>query len=495
MTAAPLINVALDRAAETPLHRQLYEQVREMVLEGRLPPGARLPSTRTLAADLECSRNTVVTAFDQLLAEGYVEGQTGAGTFVSRVLPDELLSAARNPALAQDNEALETPPPSRRGRELAGYARPGGKIRQTFTPGLPDMTDFPFESWSRLVARFWRRPPSHLLRHGDPAGYLPLRAAIAQYLRAVRGLKVEAEQVFITAGAQQALHFAAQLLTDPGDRVWVEDPGYLGLRGPLRAAGLELAPLPVDREGLVVEAGRGQAPDARMAVVAPSHQYPLGVTLSLKRRLELLDWAREADAWIVEDDYDSEYRYAGRPLSALQGLEGAGGRVVYIGSFSKVMFPSLRLGYLVAPLTLVDFFRRARGALEDHPAVAIQPVLAAFIEDGHFAAHVRRMRRRYAARQEALLAAARRHLDGALSIEPDDGGLHLVAEIAPDLRLDDRQAAGRADEVEISTPPLSAYYLGKPRRQGLLVGYAAVPEEDFDPTIERLAKALAPARR
>ena len=262
------------------------------------------------------------------------------------------------------------------------------------------------------------------------------------------------------------------------------------MRGPLRAAGLTLKPLPVDEEGLVVSAGRKLAPKARMAVVAPSHQYPLGVTLSLKRRLELLDWAREADAWIVEDDYDSEYRYAGRPLSALQGLEGAGGRVIYIGSFSKVMFPSLRLGYLVVPAPLVEFFRRARGALEDHPAVAIQPVLAAFIEEGHFAAHVRRMRRRYAGRQEALVDAAAKHLAGALQIAPDEGGLHLVAGLDPQLRLDDREAARRADAREVSTPPLSGYYLGRPGRQGLLIGYAAVPQAEIEPGVERLARAL-----
>ena len=325
MSAAPLVSLSLDRSAADPLHRQLYEQVRDMVLEGRLPAGGRLPSTRTLASELRCSRNTVVTAFEQLLAEGYLEGQTGAGTFVSRVLPEELLTASKRGAALDSAASLEdsAPAPSRRGQELAGYAGARGTPRLTFTPGLPDMSDFPFQVWSRLVSRFWRQPPAHLLRHGEAAGYRPLRAAIGEYLRAVRGLRAEPEQIFITAGAQQALQVSAQLLTDPGDQVWIEDPGFLGLRAPLRAAGLELVPLPVDDQGLQVEAGRAAAPGARMAVVAPAHQYPLGAPLTLPRRLALVDWAREAGAWIVEDDYDSEYRYAAGAGGFLQPCPGS----------------------------------------------------------------------------------------------------------------------------------------------------------------------------
>jgi GntR family transcriptional regulator/MocR family aminotransferase len=303
----------------------------------------------------------------------------------------------------------------------------------------------------------------------------------------------------VTSGAQQAVDLAARLLLDPGDRVWLEDPGYVGLRGPLVAAGAAPVPLPVDGEGLSVAAGRaadeGDGAPARMAIVSPSHQYPLGVVTSLARRLELLGWAREAGAWILEDDYDSEFRYAGRPLAALQGLDAGGGRVVYLGSFSKVLFPSLRIGYLVVPPALVEPFRAARAALEDHPAATAQPALAAFIAEGHFAAHVRRMRTLYQARQQALLAAAERHLPGLLLLRADEAGMHLVADLAPELagRLDDREASARARAAGLVAPPLSAYRFAEvgDGRQGLLLGYAAVPEERMDEMARRLAAALA----
>src|SRR5262249_19536013 len=266
-----------------------------------------------------------------------------------------------------------------------------------------------------------------------------------------------------------------RLLLDPGDRVWLEDPGYAGVREVLRASGATLVPVPVDDEGLSVEAGARKAPDARLVCVAPSHQYPLGTVVTLGRRLELLAWARWAGAWVIEDDYDSEFRYAGRPLAALQGLD-EDGRVIYVGSFSKVLFPSLRLGYLVAPPGLVDAFIAARSTLDDHAAMTAQPALAAFIAEGHFAAHIRRARKLYAARQTALLAAADRHLQGSLDLSPASAGMHLIAGLAPRLaaRMDDRLAASRAAAHGITVAPLSAFHMAAPRRQGLLLGYAGV---------------------
>jgi GntR family transcriptional regulator/MocR family aminotransferase len=304
--------------------------------------------------------------------------------------------------------------------------------------------------------------------------------------------------VLITSGAQQAVDLAARLLLSAGDRVWIEDPGYRGLRGPLTAAGLEVVPITVDDEGLSLQAGLERAADARLAVVAPSHQYPLGRAMTLARRLELLDWAAERGAWILEDDYDSEYRYGGRPLAALQGLDArrpdGGGRVIYLGSFSKVMFPSLRLGYLVVPPPVAEAFVRARAALDDHPSAIVQPALAAFIEEGHFAAHVRRMRTLYARRQQVLLAAGRRHLGGLLKLEPDDAGMHLLARLAPALarRMTDREAAGRAEAAGIAVSPLSSYFMEGPGAQGLLLGYAGVPDTEIHDGVRRLAKALAP---
>ncbi len=494
----PLIALALDRGAPEPLHRQLYSQVRDAVLSGRLAPGTRLPSSRSLAGEVACSRNTVVNAFEQLLSEGYLEGRTGAGTYVSTVLPDHLLAAPtalapRRPAAAPTHRGL-----SPRGQALAELLPRRRRPHRAFALGLPELAEFPFDVWGRLLGRVWRRPAAALLSHGDPAGHPPLRAAIARYLAAVRALDCGPQQVLITSGAQQAVDLAARLLLAPGDRVWIEDPGYRGLRGPLAAAGLDIVPVPVDDEGLSLKAGLARAPDARLAVVAPSHQYPLGRTMTLARRLALLDWAAERGAWILEDDYDSEYRYGGRPLAALQGLDArrpdGGGRVIYLGSFSKVLFPSLRLGYLVVPSALADSFVRARAALDDHPSAIVQPVLASFIAEGHFAAHVRRMRTLYARRQQVLLAAGRRHLGDLLELEPDHAGMHLLARPLPALarRMTDRAAAERAEAAGITVSPLSNYFMAGPAAQGMLLGYAGVPEAEIHDGVRRLAKALAP---
>jgi GntR family transcriptional regulator/MocR family aminotransferase len=418
---AALLDLALDRGAPEALQRQLYGQVREAVLAGRLAPGTRLPSTRTLAGELACSRNTVLGAFEQLIAEGYLECRPGSGSYVSRVLPETLLARRADGAMisggvrgsdggTSSKAAADSDAGLAHGERApfgAGVS-PGAEGLRPFAPGVPDLRLFPFDIWGRLLGRIWRRPGFDLLLPAPPGGHPPLRDAIAAYLRGLRSVACAPEQVFITAGAQPALDLVARVLLSPGDAVWIEEPGYPGLRGPLRHAGARLVPVPLDAEGLSVAAGRARADHARLAVVAPSHQYPQGTTLSLARRLELLDWARERGSWLVEDDYDSEYRYAGRPLAALQGLDAErtgpsdGGRVFYIGTFSKVLFPAIRLGYLVVPPGLVDAVARAREAIDAYPSAIVQPVLAAFMAEGHFAAHVRRMRTVYARRREAF---------------------------------------------------------------------------------------------
>ena len=496
--AAALLPLSLDKNDAEPLYRQLYGQLRLAVLDGRIAPGTRLPSSRALAEELTCSRNTVVNAYEQLLYEGYLEGAIGSGTYVSSELPDGMLTVTPAARATRDAAPPRGPSLSRRGAALAAVTREGRRHGGAFVTSVPDVREFPFEVWGRLLGRIWRRPDDGLIRHGPSQGYPPLRRAIAAYLRAVRGLVCEPEQVFIASGAQQGLDLAARLLLDPGDPVWFEEPGYLGLRGALVAAGARLVPVPVDDEGLSVADGRALEPRARLAAVTPSHQYPLGVTMSLSRRLALLDWAAEAGAWILEDDYDSEYRYAGRPLAALQGLEAsrsngaAGARVIYAGTFSKVMFPALRLGYLVVPPDLVEMVTRARGSLDDYPSTVAQPALAAFIEEGHFAAHIRRMRRLYAARQDCLLQALERHCAGLLTARPDPAGLHLIADLAPDLaaRLDDRAASARAAAQGVHAPALSTYFIGEAPRQGLMLGYAAVPEQEIEAGARRLASAL-----
>ncbi len=495
----PLLALALDRESAISLQRQLYDQLREVILAGGLAPGSRLPSSRALAGELGCSRNTVVSAFDQLLSEGYLEGHAGSGTFVSRVLPEDLLGLAPASPHSGTPEDAEAPPLSSRGSQLIQLRRLQQGGERAFQPGLPETDDFPFDVWARLHSRIWRHPSGELLRLGAPAGLRELREAIARYLATFRGLACDWRQVIITAGAQQALDLVIQLLLEPGDKVWIEEPGYPGLRGPLIAAGAQPLPLPLDGEGLVVAEGRRRAGDARAAIVTPTHHYPLGTTLSLARRLELLDWARDSGAWILEDDYDSEYRYAGRPLASLLSLAAGraeGARVIYIGSFSKVLFPSIRLGYLVVPENLVNPVSAAQGALGVQPTAVIQPVLAAFIEEGHFATHVRRMRRLYAARQAALVAAAQAHLSDFLEVAPDAAGLHLMGWLKPDIaeRLGDRGAAAAAAKAGIAVAPLSDYYISdQPARQGLLLGYAAVPEDQIERGAERLAEALRTA--
>jgi GntR family transcriptional regulator/MocR family aminotransferase len=485
---AAVPEILLDMSSVVPLHRQLYEGLRGMILAGRLSAGTRLPATRMLARELQISRNTVLNAFEQLLAEGYVEGQMGSGTYVSHVLPDDLLRVPSSPAAQPPMPANRRL--SRRGSLLAvtpvSVARDQG-LPRAFRPGLPAFDTFPFDVWTRLVARHWRQPPSELLSYGDPAGYLPLREAIAAYLRAARGVQCTPDQVIVVAGSQQGLDLAARVLLDPGDYVWIEDPGYVGARGALRSAGAQLVPVPLDQEGLRVAVGIDTCSDARMAYVTPSHQFPLGVTMSLSRRLALLDWARRADAWLLEDDYDSEYRYTGRPLPALQGLD-SDGRTIYLGTFSKVLFPSLRLGYLVAPADLVDAFVAARALADRHPPSIEQAALADFIAEGHFARHIRRTRALYAERQAALLAAAEHELAGLIELHPAEAGMHLVGWLP--YAISDTDASNRAARAGIDAPALSAYALESLERGGLLLGYAAVDQAEIRQAVQRLGMAL-----
>lgn len=494
-----LVALDLDRRGGGPLYWQLYAGLRDMILDGRLPSGSRLPANRVLAQDLALSRNTVATALQQLLAEGYVETRRGDGTYVAPELPDagpERRRPVRALRLGQDaaqqrEDVARHYGLSRRGRDLAAIGRPAANNGAAFAPG-PDIAAFPFDIWARLLTRYWRRPGRELAVSHDAGGYPPLKAAIAAYLGAMRGVRCEPGQIIVVSGAQQGINLASQVLLDHGDQAMVEEPGYGGIRGALIAAGLRIALTPVDGEGLDIAAGEARAPLARMVCVAPSHQHPLGVVMSLRRRLALIEWARRRQAWILEDDYDSEYRYAGRPLAALQGLDPTG-RVIYVGSFSKVLFPSLRLGYLVVPPDLVDAFIAARRVLDEHTAMLAQPVLANFIDGGHFAAHVRRMRRLYAARQAALLEMARRELSGLLEMDADEAGMHLIARPGAKFpgAMDDGRLTDLAAAAGIVVSPLSRSYAGKPSRQGLMLGYAAHDEAAIARAGQGLAAVIA----
>jgi GntR family transcriptional regulator/MocR family aminotransferase len=488
--AAP--SLVLDGSTGAPLQEQLAEALRAAILAERLAPGTRLLSTRALSEQLDVSRNTVLNAYSRLLSEGYLVGQTGSGTYVARELPERLLSVRRAtarvperrvdaPALSKRGAAVASMPPLE--NPAAGMA-PG---HMAFRMGLPSLDGFPSELWGRLLHTRWQRSWRDLMSHVPAAGHPPLRRAVADYLATARGVRCVPEQVLIVNGTQQALSLAAQVLLDPGDAVWVEDPGYVPAHGALTAAGATRIPVPVDAEGLDVEAGRRLRPDARLAVVTPAHQFPLGVVMSERRRKALLDWAARSDAWVLEDDYDSEFRYEGRPLPALQGL-APDARVLYTGTFSKVLSPALRLGYLVVPEALVDAFCAARRYIDRHSPILDQAVLADFITQGHFSRHVRRMRVLYAARQQLLVEAARRELRGLLDVAPLHTGMHLVGWL-PEGR-DDREASERAAKAGLVANPLSAFRLHGQGRGALLLGYACVPEKELVEGVSRLARAL-----
>jgi GntR family transcriptional regulator/MocR family aminotransferase len=474
-----LDHLFLDSAAVETLSAQLSRALRSLAVSGGIAAGARLPSSRILARRLGVSRNTVAAAYDQLAAEGYVEAVQGGGTFITAACAEVTHGSAAPARTAM-------PGLSRRGRLLDSLSpSPAATAPLVFTPGVPALDAFPLEEWRKLLSRSGRRLGREALWLADPRGWPPLRAAIAAHLGPARGVVCQPDQVIVLASARQAVDLAARLLADPGDQVWVEEPGYGETRVALIAAGTAPAPVPVDGEGIDVAAGAPMAPAARLACVTPSHQYPLGATMSLKRRLALIDWARQAGAIIVEDDYDGEFRYGGQPLTALYGLDG-GDRVIYVGSFSKSMFPSLRLAYMVSPPGLADAFAGARSQLDGHAAALGQAALAEFMASGGFGAHLRRMRALYRARQEALLHHARHRLSGALTLDRSLAGLHLVGRLPAG--MDDQALTTRL--AGAAPAPLSRYYAGARSEPGLILGYAGWDEPAIAAGVLSLAKAL-----
>lgn len=491
----PLGTLDLDPKAPSPLYRQLYDGLRSAILEGRLASGARLPSSRLLAADLGVGRNTVLSAYEQLTAEGYLEGQVGAGTRVATILPDRLLEVGKGAARKNHHVSAETNALSERGKRLASIRRGAPRYDRgqgrAFQHGLPAIDQFPATLWSRLLARRARDPRNGLFGYETGEGFGSLREAIAAHAGAARGVVCTPEQVIVTTGAQAALDLAARMVIDPGDAVWLEEPGYLGARGAFLGAGATLAPVPVDDEGIDIKAGVALEPRPRLIYVTPSHQFPLGKTLSLQRRLALLEIARTQNAWILEDDYDSEYRYTGRPLAALQGLDRSG-RVLYMGTFAKTLFPSLKIGYLIVPEALIDPFRTAIRLTGHVPAPAIQSALADFINEGHYGAHIRRMRAVYASRRACLIEAVETRLGDFLEAAPGDGGMQMTAYFHN--ATNDRQAATLAAEAGIHVSALGIYYLGEQQKSGLYMGFAAIPETRIVEAAQRLAAVLDAAK-
>jgi GntR family transcriptional regulator/MocR family aminotransferase len=480
-----LDQIALDPTLDEPLHRQVYAQLRAAILTGRLVSGQRVRATRGLAEQLGLARNTVARAYDDLLSEGYLEGRVGAGTFVSAALA---APAARD----ADSIATWTPPLSPwASRALEGGAPtsvdPATSGPFDFRPGTPDWDTFPRQIWWRLLGR--RLRAGELGRYPDPAGYPPLREAIARHLAASRAVICQPEQVVIVNGTQQAIDLLARLLVSPGDRVVVEEPGYPEARRVMAAYGASIERVAVDDRGLRAEdlplAGGG-----RLVYVTPSHQFPSGVTLSLDRRLRLLEWARQHGALVIEDDYDSEFRYAGRPVESLQGLDRAG-QVIYLGTFSSVLFPPLRVGYVVLPKGLVSAFVAAKWLADRGTGSLEQQALADFLNEGHFSRHLRRMRRLGRARRDALLEALRRHLGSAAAPPVADTGTHLML---PLRGVDEAATVREAARRGVGVYPVAPHYAdASSAHQALLLGYAALTERAIDEGIRRLGHALRAA--
>jgi GntR family transcriptional regulator / MocR family aminotransferase len=485
---ALLLGIDIDHRSGRPIGTQLYAALRELMLSGALNAGDRLPATRTLARELRLSRTTVIDAFERLIAEGLVETRVGSGTFVSDAFNADRPS--QQPYRGRIDPTRGKPRLSR----AMGFALDRFSVRQRlphsacpFVTALPAFDAFPMAQWARLSAKHWRNGRSEVMGYGEPGGYLPLRRAVATHLRLNRGVACETEQIFITVGAQQAFHLVGSLLLDPGDKVWFENPGAIGARNSLIACGADLIPVSVDREGLRVDEGLRQSPDFRLAFVTPSHQQPLGHVMSLERRFAILHAAEQAGAWIIEDDYDGEFFFGRRPLPTLKSVDHTG-LVIYVGTFSKSLFPALRLGFMLVPAALVDSFERVSSSFVHGVPSSLQAMVAEFIEEGHFATHIRRMRRTYGERHAALLEAASRELGDLLDVVAADSGLHTIAHLAP--CLDEAAVAAAAERGGIIVAPIRRYSIAPTGLNGLVLGFAGCAPPQIRKGITTLAQVL-----
>ncbi|VVE50340.1 HTH-type transcriptional regulatory protein GabR [Pandoraea capi] len=506
MRRAEQIELALaPREDGVPLQRWLYDELRAAILTGRLLPGARLPSSRDLASRLALSRGTVLGVFSQLAAEGYLAGTVGRGSFVAPELPDRRINSNTRPSSPRSNTrahvdghqngdvedtSAHTIPLSSRGRLLSRSAfqiTGRADAARAFRASQPDLDAFPFALWARLAAKRSRRTRRDLLCDGEAQGYRPLRESIAGYVGISRGIACTADNVVVLGSVQQAIDLSARLLLDPGDAAWIEDPGYPGARLVLEAAGARVVGVPVDMGGMDIEWARQHAPDARLVYVTAGRQAPLGPPLALERRLSLLEWARDRDAIVIEDDYDSEYRFEGNPLAALKSLDHYG-HVIYCGTFSKLLFPGLRIAYAIVPDRLLDSFVAALSLTARHVPLDPQSVLHEFIAEGHFGRHIRRMRLLYGERAEALSSAVNRHLAGALHVPRIVAGLDAPAFLAPG--SDDTDVARRAECAGIETRPLSRYAIERQAPPGLVLGFAAIDSDAVASGVIALARVL-----
>lgn len=479
--------ITVDRRSNRALHRQIYDAFRHAILRGELGSGQQVPSTRLLSKELGISRIPLIAAYEELLSEGYFESRKGSGTYVSRSLPEKLTMC--EPSAARTHASRSSPRPlSLRSSVFPTIDRPPWVIgKGAFSIGQPAFEHFPVHIWSRLVSRYARSLKTTSLQYGLPGGRQDLREALATYLRSSRAVRCEPEQILIVSGSQQALAIAALALLDPGDRVWLEDPGYWLARRAFTLTGAKLVPVPVDEEGLDVAAGIKLFRRARLAFVTPSHQFPLGSTMSLSRRLQLLEWAQSTGSWIIEDDYDAEYRYESRPISSLQGLDGDR-RVIYVGTCSKVLFPALRLGYMVVPPDLIGRFLAVRQAIDVAPSDLHQAVLSEFIQAGHFARHIRRMRTLYGERRAVLRENIGKYFGSQLEVHGAESGMHLAVTLPKGFQ--DRDLSMKAAARDLWLWPMSVMYLGPSPRHGWMLGFGSVAEKDIPRNVRTMYQVV-----
>jgi len=531
----------VDQASGIALHRQIYDAIRSAILSGRLRSGEKLPSTRALSKSLGIARATVTMSFDSLLSEGYIEAAVGAGTFVSRSLPEDLMRSNIEPTLtetqlnapvqkvkarvrgrkrkdgfemtgtagavaadASTQESGSSPQGYRlswyatalRSREWLSFSADEPDVQLSF--GRPALAEFPMRVWNGLLLHHARKRNLGLLDSpANAAGFRPLREQLAAYLSRVRAVSCQAEQVIVVNGSQQGIDLVTRVLVDRGDDVCIEDPGYIGAQKAFEAQGANILPIPVDKQGIVVEALKEHERERsnfspQLVYVTPSHQSPTGVVLSVPRRLELLSWAKRVGAYIVEDDYDSEYRYKGRPIPALAGLDNAG-TVIYIGTLSKVLFPALRLGYLVVPLDLAEVFTRAKWLADRHSPLLEQQVLCDFIRMGHMERHVRRMRNLYESKRKLVIAALKEHFGGAATVLGDAAGINVVVRIPS--QLTDEKIVDLAKEAGIGITSTAHCYLGDSPRGEFQINYAHLAETAINDCIEKLAQIASGSRK
>jgi GntR family transcriptional regulator / MocR family aminotransferase len=482
--SATVMEIDVHFSGSVPLHRQLYTALKSAILDGRLRPGTRLPSTRTVAQDIGVSRTTVLNAFDQLAAEGYLEGKVGSGTRVPIYVPGDLKARRPRPLSSHAWASQRAHIPSN--GDLSFLRTAPRPLR----PGQPEVRSFPLDLWSRLAAKHWRRAtrdPEHV----DSLGYRALRKAICEYVARLRAVHCDPDQVLIVGGAQQALYLCAHTLLDPGEPVWMEDPGYPRARSAFLSAGLKIISVPVDDEGMVVFVGEKRHTSPKLIFTTPSFQCPLGSMMSLARRFELLTVAKNTGAWILEDDYFSEYRYGTRPVASLQSIDQSG-RVIYIGNFSKSVVPQLRIGYLILPIELIETFQRVRSTMSRQPPGVEQATLAEFIAEGHLERHLRATLRVYRERQEALVSAIKEHAKGLLETSPTGTGMYLVAWLNPG--VSDQSAARLAANHGVDAIPLSTFCMRPLRRQGLVLGYSAYEVNRIRAAVKQLSAALSKVR-